>query len=139
MAIRQSLLTLLKKENEAWIQKDPQALQLMSQRFQVEIQQLNQQLLEKEKRLERLRQVFQEKANQIRDIVQHLLGYELQMDQEKVRLKNTRHLAEIEFDMISQSIRLLRTNDSLSNLWKIYVEQQQWIPGLLAAITLNNN
>jgi mitotic spindle assembly checkpoint protein MAD1 len=139
LAIRQSLLTLLKKENEAWIQKDPQALQLMSQRFQVEIQQLNQQLLEKEKRLERLRQVFQEKANQIRDIVQHLLGYELQMDQEKVRLKNTRHLAEIEFDMISQSIRLLRTNDSLSNLWKIYVEQQQWIPGLLAAITLNNN
>ncbi|KAG5519853.1 hypothetical protein PMAC_000128 [Pneumocystis sp. 'macacae'] len=151
--LRQSTLDQLKKENSALLKQIEKGSDEFNrlvpieslETVKIENRRLEDIISDKDKRIQRLKEVFAEKSSEFREAVYSLLGYKLDfLPNGKVRVtsmyaqKGDRSFV---FDGESSSLRLVRReNDkfvnSIENLVKFWYEERKTIPGMLSALTL---
>lgn len=151
--LRQSTLDRLKEENAELLrqienntEKFGDVVPLKSlENIKFENQKLEGIIADKDKRIQRLKEIFTEKSSEFREAVYSLLGYKLDF-LPNGRIRVTSMYAQKSdhtfiFDGESSSLRLIKSeNDkftsSIENLIKFWCEERKTIPGMLSALTL---
>ncbi|EEB09662.1 mitotic spindle checkpoint protein Mad1 [Schizosaccharomyces japonicus yFS275] len=145
--VKQSTLELLQKENanlrtmltQGECDTVPlESLTLSEQRCK----QLEIELKSREKRMQRLKEVFALKSSEIREAVYSLLGYKLEFMSNGCVRVTSMYAKEgdnsFQFDGESSTMQILGSSKSpeIQNLVKFWCEERKTIPGLLSALTL---
>ncbi|OLL24755.1 Spindle assembly checkpoint component mad1 [Neolecta irregularis DAH-3] len=151
-SIKRTDLDLLKRENAALLAQI-EGLELQTklvpieslEHLRSECKKLEQVILDREKRITRLKEIFAAKSSEFREAVYSLLGYRLDF-QQNGRVKVTSMFADRSdqaflFDGETSTMQLVPGNSnvfmkSIGNLVRFWVEERKTIPGFLSALTL---
>ncbi|KTW28919.1 hypothetical protein T552_01547 [Pneumocystis carinii B80] len=149
--LRQSTLDRLKNENAALLKQIEdngeqfgQVVPIESlENLKLENLRLESTIADKEKRIQRLKEIFAEKSSEFREAVYFLLGYKIDfLPSGKVRVTSIysqKGNHSFVFDGKSSSMHLVKGNEftgSIENLIKFWCEERKTIPGMLSALTL---
>lgn len=150
--LKQSNLDRLKNENAALLKQIEQNTEKFGEvvpieslkNIEFENQRLEGIIADKDKRIQRLKEIFSEKSSEFREAVYFLLGYKLDfLPNGKVRVTSMysqKGNYSFIFDGESSSMQLVRGDDkftsSIENLVKFWCEERKTIPGMLSALTL---
>ncbi|KAF5094411.1 hypothetical protein D0Z03_002094 [Geotrichum reessii] len=156
-AIKQTMLTALKKENTALLAQVERRAQEKNRPLvpyaslevlRAEMRELNDTLAEKNKRMERLKQVFARKSQEFRETVFALLGYRVDLlPNKKVRAtsiyaQSDEHSFTFVPDPRGRTIKFTGVDDTgplkdeYNNLISFWIKERQDIPCFLAALNL---
>lgn len=156
-AIKQTMLTALKKENTALLAQVERRAQEKNRPLvpyaslevlRAEMRELNDTLAEKNKRMERLKQVFARKSQEFRETVFALLGYRVDLlPNKKVRAtsiyaQSDEHSFTFVPDPRGRTIKFTGIDDTgplkdeYDNLISFWIKERQDIPCFLAALNL---
>lgn len=128
-------LELLQRENEA-LSCNMGSLPIETfERMNFECSLLRKEISEKEKRLDRLKSVFAEKAMEFKEIVYALLGFEIDIDSSRIRFKTPYQPLDIVFNRndgtlsVPASLRTLLEQVGRSG-------NDNWVPYFFAQVVL---
>ncbi|KAJ3332347.1 coiled-coil domain-containing protein mad1 [Blyttiomyces sp. JEL0837] len=154
LSIRQDMLNALKGENQRLLQQisnsnsttglvPVESLRVM----ELESKKIKQALEEKDRRFARLKDVYKDKAQEFKEAVFSLLGYEVDFQEGRVRLKSTfANEDDASFLFASNSndsgtMQLVggspEATASLDHARQFYIAQNESIPAFLASVTLS--
>ncbi|KAG5439592.1 hypothetical protein PCANB_002168 [Pneumocystis canis] len=151
--LKQSTLDHLKKENIALLKQIEKNTKEFGELIPIESlenakfenQKLENIITDKDKRIQRLKEIFAEKSSEFREAVYSLLGYKLDfLPSGKIRVTSMYSQKgdhSFVFDSESLSIQLIKGENnkfpnSIENLVKFWYEERKTIPGMLSALTL---
>jgi len=156
-AVKQTMLTALKKENAALLAQVERRAQEKNRPLvpyaslevlRAEMRELNDTLAEKTKRMERLKQVFARKSQEFRETIYALLGYRVDLlPNKKVRATSIyapseEHSFTFVPDPRGRTIKFTGIDDAgplkdeYDNLISFWIKERQDIPCFLAALNL---
>ncbi|QSL65195.1 hypothetical protein MERGE_002502 [Pneumocystis wakefieldiae] len=149
--LRQSTLDSLKNENVALLRQIEKNGEQFGEvvpieslkNLKLENSRLEGIIADKDKRIQRLKEIFAEKSSEFREAVYFLLGYKIDfLPSGKVRVTSMYSQKgdhSFVFDGKSSSMHLLKGEEftgSIENLVKFWCEERKTIPGMLSALTL---